>query len=107
MKFFCIADQDTVRGFRLAGVDGRAAGTAEETSAALDDAFKDRQVGIVIMTDVLAEGIRARIDEIRMHQARPLIVVIPGPEGPMPGRKTLREFVQEAIGIQVGGEENE
>ena len=107
MKFYCIADQDTVRGFRLAGVDGHAAGTAEETLAALDEISKNREIGIIIMTDVLADGIRDRIDEIRMHQARPLIVVIPGPEGPMPGRKTLREFVQEAIGIQVGREENE
>ena len=107
MKFFCVADQDTVRGFRLAGVDGRAASTPEEASAALDEALKDRDLGIIIMADTLAEGLRQRLDELRMKQTRPLIVVIPGPSGPMPGRKTLREFVQEAIGIQVGREENE
>jgi hypothetical protein len=34
-----------------------------------------------------------------------LIVEVPGPDGPMPGRKTLRQFVQEAVGIRIGQEE--
>jgi hypothetical protein len=33
------------------------------------------------------------------------VVEIPGPEGPIPGRKTLRQFVQEAVGVRIGHEE--
>ena len=41
-----------------------------------------------------------------MECVQPLIAEIPGPDGPMEGRKTLREFVQEAVGISVGEEED-
>lgn len=105
MKFFCIADVDTVRGFRLAGVEGRPVETPQEVSAALDEAVRRPDVGIVILTDTLAESVPDQVGAVRMRPGRPQIVVIPGPAGPMPGRKTLRQFVQEAVGIQVGGEE--
>lgn len=104
MRFFCVADEDTVRGFRLAGVEGRAVTTPAEAAAAVDAAVQQPDVGVLILTDVVAAGIRQRVDEIRTGPARPLIVEIPGPSGPMPGHKTLRQFVQEAIGIRIGEE---
>ena len=56
-------------------------------------------------TDVIAAEIRPLVDQIRIEREQPLIAEIPGPDGPMPGRKTLRQFVQEAVGIRVGLEE--
>ena len=106
MKFYCIADEDTVRGFRLAGVDGRAVADPKQASEALDEAAGRSDVGIVILTDQVAAGIRQHVDAHRTGSARPLIVEIPGPKGPLPGRKTLRQFVQEAIGIRIGQEES-
>jgi len=46
--------------------------------------------------------VQSHIDMIRLEKDYPLIVEIPGPEGPLPGRKSLRELVQEAVGIKVG-----
>ncbi len=63
--------------------------------------------GIIIMTDVVAQGIRRRIEAVRMERIVPLVVEIPGPQGPMPGRKSLRQSVQEAIGIRLGQVEDE
>lgn len=105
MTFYCIADEETVRGFRLAGVDGQAVGSPREAAAALDGAVAAPEIGILILTDVVAEGIRDRIETLRLTEPRPLVVEIPGPEGPMQGRKGLRQFVQEAVGIRVGREE--
>ena len=105
MKFFCIADEDTVRGFRLAGVDGTVVETPAEAADALRRAAGRPDLGIVIITDAVAGDIRTEVDALRMGQGTPLIVEVPGPEGPMPGRKTLREFVQEAVGIRIGQEE--
>ena len=105
MRFFCIGDEDTVRGFRLAGVQGRVVETAPEAAEALEWAARRPDLGVVIVTDAVAGDIRARVDALRMGQGTPLIVEVPGPEGPMPGRKTLREFVQEAVGIRIGQEE--
>ena len=45
-------------------------------------------------------GIRTLVDEIRLALEHPLIAEIPGPDGAMAGRKTLRQFVQEAVGIR-------
>jgi len=105
VKFFCIADSDSVRGFHLAGVEGRAVETAREAAEALESAAGRPDLGIVIITDAVAGQIRAEVDALRMGRAAPLVVEIPGPEGPMPGRKTLRRFVQEAVGIRIGQEE--
>ena len=106
MKFYCIADEDTVRGFRLAGIEGRAVAEPRQADEALDEALKRPDVGIVVLTDAVAAGIRPHVDAHRAGSARPLIVEIPGPKGPLPGRKTLRQFVQEAIGIRIGQEES-
>jgi V/A-type H+-transporting ATPase subunit F len=102
VKFYCIAEEDTVRGFGLAGIAGQVVTTAAQAAVAIEAAVARADVGIVILTEKVAAGIRDRVDAIRMTSARPLIVEIPGPEGPAAGRKRLREFVQEAVGIHVG-----
>jgi V/A-type H+-transporting ATPase subunit F len=105
VKFYCIADEDTVRGFRLAGVEGESVLTSHEASDALTRAVKRPNIGIVILTQSVAADIREQVDEIRAERERPLLVEVPGPQGPLPGRKTLRQFVQEAVGIRIGQEE--
>ena len=105
MKFYCIADEDTVRGFRLAGIEGHAVASPAEAAEAVRAAARRTEIGVLILTDAVAAGIRRQVDAIRMEEARPLVVEIPGPQGPMPGHKTLRQFVQEAVGIRVGQEE--
>ncbi len=101
MKFFCIADEETTRGFRLAGVAGQTAATPEQAAAALKEAMQ-ADCGIIVLTDRVAAGIRQRVDAIRLERERPLIVEIPGPEGPLAGRKSLRQLVQEAVGMNLG-----
>ncbi len=102
MKFCCIADEDTVRGFRLAGVAGQVVSTPAQAAAAVEQAVAQADCGIVILTESVAAGIRQQVDAIRLERERPLIVEIPGPEGPLPGRKSLRQLVQEAVGMRVG-----
>ncbi len=106
MKLFCIADEDTVRGFRLAGIAGEAVSDAEAAVDAIRRAAAMPGLGLLIVTDVVASEAQAEVDRIRLECEHPLIAEIPGPDGPMKGRKTLREFVQEAVGINVGAEED-
>jgi V/A-type H+-transporting ATPase subunit F len=107
VRFFCVADEDTVRGFALAGVEGEAVASAAEARAAIARAARRANLGLLIVTQPVAADARDLVDEIRITRDQPLIVEIPGPEGPMPGRKTLRQFVQEAVGIRLGEEEEE
>jgi V/A-type H+-transporting ATPase subunit F len=102
VKFYCIADEDTARGFRLAGIRVHVASTAEQARAAINNAVARTDCAIIIITEKLAVLVRSQIQMIRLGRDYPLIVEIPGPEGPLSGRKSLREFVQEAVGVRVG-----
>lgn len=102
MKFYCIADEDTVRGLRLAGVAGQAVATAQEAASALATAAADSEVGILILTQDVAASIRALVDAYRFECGQTLVVEIPGPAGPLPSHKSLRQIVQAAVGIRVG-----
>ena len=101
MKFFCIGDEFTARGFRLAGITAEVVTTAAEARDAIRVASARPDCGIIIITQEVAAWIREEVETIRLEQDRPLIVEIPGPEGPLPGRKGLRELVQEAVGVRV------
>lgn len=101
MKFFCIGDKYTVHGFKLIGIDSIVVNTPKEAESVVIDILSKQEYGVVIINEEIANWIRPQIDRIRMELSRPLIVEIPGPKGPTKLRKSLREFVQEAVGISV------
>jgi V/A-type H+-transporting ATPase subunit F len=98
--YLVIADEDTVQGFRAVGIAGEAAATADAVLLALERA-RAGNVGIVIMTEEIADMAREEIDALRFGEAMPMVVEVPGPEGPMEGRRTLTDIIREAIGIRV------
>jgi V/A-type H+-transporting ATPase subunit F len=104
MKFYCIGDEDTVRGFRLAGIEGQVVASDREAREALERVAGRKDVGVVMINDVVAAGIREQVDALRLECEQPLVVEIPGPQGPLAGRKTLRQLVQEAVGIRISQE---
>jgi V/A-type H+-transporting ATPase subunit F len=104
VKIYCIADEDTVRGLRLAGVAGTTVTNPKEAAAALVKVSTQPTCGVIVLTHRVAAEIRPQVEAIRRELERPLIVEIPGPTGPLPGRRSLRQFVQEAVGIRVGEE---
>ncbi len=101
MRFLCIGDEDTVAGFRLAGIEAWPATTPEQARTALAEAMLERDCGIIIITERMADALRGEIEAIRFERERPLIVEIPGPEGAVSGRKDLRQVVQEAVGMRI------
>ncbi len=104
MKFYCMGDEDTVRGFRLAGVEGQVVATAMDASTALRWIEAQTDIGIVILTQAVAQSIRQKVDAFRMEHAIPLLVEIPGPTGPLPGYQNLDRLTRAAIGIRFNGE---
>lgn len=101
MTFYCIADEDTVRGFRLAGIRGQAVSTAREAEAAVNEAADRGECGLIILTQSVAAGIRELVESFRLERDRPLILEIPGPEGPLADRRSLRQVVEEAVGLRI------
>lgn len=104
MKFHCIGDEDTVRGFRLAGVSGSVVHSATEAAATVAAVAAGPDCGIIILTERIADGIRPLVEQIRFERERPLIVEIAGPDGPSRGRKNLLQLVQEAVGLHLNSE---
>jgi V/A-type H+-transporting ATPase subunit F len=101
VTFYCIADEDTVRGFRLAGIRGQAVSTAGEASAAIREVVDRGECGVLILTQTVAAGIRDLVETLRLEIDQPLILEIPGPEGPVAERRSLREAVEEAVGLRM------
>ena len=101
MKLLVIGNQDAVQGFALAGVRGQIVTTAEELNHALDTALADEEVGIVLVTEDVAALARRRVDTLMVRSAVPLVVEIPGPEGPRPDRPPLSEVIRRTIGVRI------
>lgn len=101
MKVMVIGHPEAVLGFSLAGVGGRVATTAEEVTQALDDVQASRDVGIVLVTQDVAELIPARMEHLKLRSTIPLVVEIPSRGGVPEGQASLGEIVLRAIGIKL------
>jgi V/A-type H+-transporting ATPase subunit F len=98
--YFVIGDDATVTGFRLAGVEGRAARTPFDAREALKVAAATEGVSIIVITERLAEGIKEELAGYRASGA-PLIIHIPDRGGPLPGRTSIREMIKSAVGVSM------
>jgi V/A-type H+-transporting ATPase subunit F len=101
LAYYVVGDEDTVLGFRYAGVPGEVVTNTEEARKAFGQAVAERRARVLILTDVIAETIRDEVNAVRATSAWPLVVEIPGPTGPMPGKRTLLQLIQEAVGVRI------
>ena len=101
MKYAIIGDEDAVMGFGLVGVMGRVATNAEEARQAFESLRKDQDIGIVLITERLADMIRPLVDSYLISASFPLIVEVSDRHGPVPGREGIKEMVNTAIGIKL------
>ncbi len=101
MKYYVIGDEDAVLGFGMVGVRGRAVRSPAEASEAFREALADREIGIILITERIAELMREQVDRYIFSENFPLIVEIPDWEGKLGSRPPIREMVNAAIGIKL------
>lgn len=102
MKVLVIGHPKAVLGFSLAGVQGQVATNADEVNRALDSALgESAEVGIVLVTQDVAEMIADRMEDLKLHSTVPLVVEIPGPDGVGPDQASLSDVVLKAIGVKI------
>ncbi len=101
MKFFVIGDEDTVVGFRLVGVGGVACSTAEEATHALQAALKNKEIGVILITEEIASQMRDEVEARLYGMGFPLVLEIPDRRGPSPQRLRIEDVVRRAIGIAI------
>ena len=101
MKYYTIGDEDAVLGFAMVGVDGVAVSSKAEAESAFNTALADSEVGILIITERIAELLRHLVDQYLFKHRFPLIVEIPDRQGRVTGKPGIREMVNSAIGISL------
>ena len=101
MKVLVIGHPEAVLGYSLAGVQGKAASSAEEANQALDKALSAPDIGIILVTQNVARLIESRMDYLQLRSTIPLVVEIPGPEGVGPDQPSLSDVVLRAIGVKI------
>ncbi len=101
MRYFVISDNtDTQVGLRLAGVEGVLAYTREEGLAAIDAALGDPTIGILLITESLAEQCADRLAPVKLAGHTPLVVEIPDRNGSRK-KDAISRYVREAIGVKL------
>jgi vacuolar-type H+-ATPase subunit F/Vma7 len=101
VSFHVIADQDTVLGFRFAGVTGTVVDAADAAQEAFAEAVKANACQILLLTEQVEEWLERDVIAHRLAAAPPYIVTIESVWGPHGKRKTLEEMIYEAVGIRI------
>lgn len=109
MKIAVVGDRPMITGFALSGVKySRLALTVEDAESAITGILRDPEVGVVILQDRLGAAARSRVrrqkDEVPLF---PVIVEVPGSDGPVSGRVGVQALVHRIVGRPVdkgGGE---
>jgi len=100
-ELFLIGDEDTVLGFRFAGIRGHIARNAQDARELFQKALHDSEVSVVVLTERVAESIRGELDAFIEKRDFPFVVEIADSTGPSPKRKSPSQIITEAIGISI------
>ena len=102
MKIFLISDNiDTLTGMRLAGVEGVVVHEAEELREALQKAIKDKENGVILLTEKFGRDFPEIVTDIRINTTMPLIIEIPDRHGTGRRPDFITSYVSEAIGLKL------
>ncbi|KUK44160.1 MAG: V-type ATP synthase subunit F [Methanothrix harundinacea] len=105
MKIAVIGDSDTVSGFRLGGVtSSNVVKDGEPIDAILKELIADETVGVIAITERVADANRSAIDEANKGKkaVTPILVEIPDKNGPIVREvDPLKALIKSAIGVEV------
>ena len=102
MKFYLISDNiDTLTGMRLSGVEGVVVHEAEETKKAIEKAAENREIGVLLITERLSNLCKETVDQIKMEQKMPLVVIIPDRHGTGRDKNSITRYINESIGLKL------
>ncbi len=100
-----IGDKDTTLGFAMAGIKHtfHVEPGAKDAKDAMESCLSNPDIGIVIITERVADSIREDIDKLKLDKTLyPIIIEIPDKQGEIPGRKDpISVLIKRAIGVEV------
>lgn len=102
MKMYLISDNvDTLTGMRLAGVEGVVVHKREELKTALDNAFKDKDIGILLLTEKFGKDYPDIVNDAKLTHTIPLILDVPDRHGTGRSPNFITDYVNQAIGLKL------
>ncbi len=102
MNAFLISDNiDTATGMRLAGIKGVVVHEKDELSAAIENAIKDKGIGILFITELLSRKYPEVVNQAKLNLKQPLILEIPDRHGSMKRSDFITAYINEAIGVKL------
>lgn len=104
MKLAALCDKDTAVGLRLAGIQDVYIPDGDARDMWNQLAEKD-DVGIIFITESIAEQISRALNDYRLRHAIPIIIEIPDKNG----RRTdhvdyVSKLIKKAVGVEVSKE---
>ena len=102
MKYFVITDStDTQVGLRLAGMEGVVVREEFEVRRAIEQAAKDPEIGVLLITERLAALCADQIAPLKLTAQRPLVVEIPDRHSAGRSSDSITHYIREAIGVKI------
>ena len=101
MKSFLISDnRDTFVAMRLAGIEGVIVHEREEILMELEKAMKNKEIGIIIITELILEKVHDEIMDIKLKKKHPLIVEIPDRHGQRRDKDYITKYINNSLGLK-------
>ena len=97
-----IGNENCVLGFGLVGVEGQVVRSKAEMEQALATSLADARIGILLISSDAAALAPEQVDHLKVSSMLPLVVEIPA-QGAVGAGSSLRDFVQRAVGVKLGG----
>jgi V/A-type H+-transporting ATPase subunit F len=102
MKFFLISDNvDTLTGMRLAGIKGVLAHERDEILDAIENACNSKDIGVILVTEVLAEKVYEELKAVRLDATKPIVTIIPDRHGERRRSDYITSYIKESIGMKI------
>lgn len=102
MQSFLISDnKDTWAGMQLAGIDGVVAHTREEILAAIKNVAKNKEIGILILTELVVDQVEEEVMQMKSRGKIPLIVEIPDRHASSRPKNKITKYIENSIGIKI------
>jgi len=102
MKVFILSDNThTLTGMRLSGVEGVVVHEREDILKELAKVKEKRDIGILLITELLAERIQLELNEMKLSRSLPIIVEIPDRHGTRRPPDFLTRYIRESIGLKI------
>ena len=102
MRIYLLSDNhDTLSGMRLCGIEGCYVRGREELLSKLNDAVKNKEFALIMITDKLWALAPEHIDALRRKMRTPLFISVPGPEGSQKDTGFITSYIRDAVGIKL------